>query len=43
MDLLKDQVVIRIVLNLLKTNTSVATGLGTNWIVICAPDDGSCA
>ncbi|CAI9298399.1 unnamed protein product [Lactuca saligna] len=43
MDLLKDQDVIRIVLNLLKTNTSVATGLGTNWIVICAPDDGSCA
>ncbi|CAI9285368.1 unnamed protein product [Lactuca saligna] len=42
MDLLKDQDVIRIVLNLLKTNTSVVTGLGTNWIVICAPDDGSC-
>ncbi|CAH1454711.1 unnamed protein product [Lactuca virosa] len=43
MDLLKDQDVIRIVLNILKTNTSVATGLGTDWKVIFAPDDGSCA
>ncbi|CAH1420876.1 unnamed protein product [Lactuca virosa] len=43
MDLLKDQDVIRIVLNILKTNKSVSTRLGTDWKVICAPDYGSCA